>query len=31
MYTGVGYNRPRNFSFAEIDYGNSIYFGDDLI
>lgn len=30
MYTGVGYNRPRNFSFADIDYGNSIYFGSDL-
>lgn len=30
FYTGFGYNRARNFSFAKIDYGDNIFFGGDL-
>lgn len=30
IYTGVGYNMARNFSFAKIKYGNTLFFGGDL-
>lgn len=30
IYGGVGYNQKREFSFAKIDYGHSLYFGGDL-
>ncbi|MGP1450650.1 MAG: hypothetical protein ACTTJS_05955 [Wolinella sp.] len=30
MYTDVGYNRARKFNFVKLEYGNSLYFGDDL-
>jgi hmcD domain protein len=30
IYSGIGYNQPRNFKFAKIQHGHSLYFGGDL-
>lgn len=30
IYTGYSYNADRNFDFAKLNYGNSIFFGGDL-
>ncbi|OCR98896.1 hypothetical protein A9K75_09440 [Campylobacter fetus subsp. testudinum] len=30
IYTGLGYNMARNFNFAKLKYGNTIFLGGDL-